>query len=107
MTPPDTSGSAFEEPPRRELSGIRCTYCAASTREDMVKAAFWGRQGLIAIEDIPARVCDACGEQFYDDHTAHKIEQIVSGLAPKPARQILVPVFSLGAQRTDKDVSSP
>jgi hypothetical protein len=61
----------------------------------MVRAAFWGRQGLLAIEDIPARVCQRCGEQFYDDQTAQRIENIVNGSAETPARKILVPVFSV------------
>jgi len=76
---------------------LSCTSCGADTRAELVKAAFWGQQGLIAIEDIPARVCTGCGEQFYDDTTAQQIERIVNGPAAVPARQIMVPVFSLAA----------
>lgn len=75
---------------------FRCAYCGAGTREDVVKAAFWSAQGLIAIEDIPARVCADCGEQFYSDEAAQTIEQIIHGAKSPPQREMLVPVYSLG-----------
>jgi YgiT-type zinc finger domain-containing protein len=71
------------------------TRCSAAIREDSVKAAFWGPRGLVAIEDIAARVCEGCGEQFYSEETAHRIEEIVHGLDGVPIREITVPVFSL------------
>ena len=76
-------------------AALSCTHCGASTREDFVKAAFWGKRGLIAIESIPARVCERCGEQFYDEKTAHRIETLVSSSIPVPQREMVVPVFSL------------
>jgi len=76
-------------------AAFRCKYCESDTREDLVKAALWGDQGLVAIEDIPARVCDGCGEQFYDEETARLIEQIATGPHVAAGREILVPVFSL------------
>lgn len=78
-------------------AAFACASCGADTREDLVKAAFWGPQGLVAIEDIPARICQGCGEQFYDDRTAHRIEQIVHGSTVAPIRRITIPVFSLAA----------
>ena len=81
--------------PEDSPTPLSCTYCGAETREDLVQAAFWGPRGLVAIEDIPARVCPGCGEQFYDDRTAERIEEIVHGSAGPPKRQIVVPVFSL------------
>jgi YgiT-type zinc finger domain-containing protein len=73
----------------------RCEHCGSRTHDKVVKAAFWGDRGLVAIEDIPARVCEACGEQFYDEATARKIEKLVADPATGMKRQILVPVFSL------------
>ena len=72
-----------------------CEYCGADTCEDLVKAAFWSNTGLVAIEDIPARVCEGCGEQFYDEATARKIERVIADPTAKAKREILVPVFSL------------
>ena len=73
----------------------RCEHCGSYTEEDLVQAAFWSDRGLIAIEDVPARVCRACGEQFYDRETARRIEKLVAGPAGEAKQEILVPVFSL------------
>ncbi|HUT88053.1 MAG TPA: YgiT-type zinc finger protein [Thermoguttaceae bacterium] len=73
----------------------RCEHCGSRTEEDLVRAAFWSDRGLIAIEDVPARVCRACGEQSYDRETARRIEKLVAGPVGEPKQEILVPVFSL------------
>ncbi len=72
-----------------------CEHCGSNTREDVVKAAIWGSRGLVVIENIPAWMCEGCGEQFYDEETAREIEKIVAGPAGKAKQEILVPVFSL------------
>ena len=73
-----------------------CKYCQSGTQEKVVQAAFWGDRGLLVIEDIPARVCQGCGEQFYDEATTGKIEKLIGDPGAKPAREMVVPVFSLG-----------
>jgi YgiT-type zinc finger domain-containing protein len=72
-----------------------CEFCGANTRQEVVKAVFWGGRGWVAIEDIPARVCVKCGEQFYDEATTEEIQQLVASPPPKPKRRVRVPVFSL------------
>ena len=78
-----------------EREVLRCEYCGSDTRRDVVQAAFWSDRGLIAIEHIPARMCEGCGEQFYDEQTTERIEQIVTDPAARASREIVVPVFSL------------
>jgi YgiT-type zinc finger domain-containing protein len=95
MTVPDDQASPPQEGRQDSQAAPACACCGAETHEDLVKAAFWGPQGLVAIEDIPARVCAGCGEQFYADQTAQRIEEIVNGATAVPVRQITVPVFSL------------
>ena len=74
----------------------RCQDCGGETHEDIVKAAFWHDQRLIVIEDIPARVCNNCGEQFYDDETAQRLHSLISAPPANAKEEILVPVYSLG-----------
>ena len=59
-------------------------------------------RGLVAIEQIPARVCEECGEQFYAAETTRKIEKLIEDPAAKATREILVPVFSLAEIEIDK-----
>jgi YgiT-type zinc finger domain-containing protein len=35
---------------------------------------------IIIIKDVPAKVCDQCGEQYFDDETSQNIEKIVNKL---------------------------
>ena len=95
MTLPADKAKPVDAEERGGEAAFPCVHCGASTREDFVKAAFWGKRGLIAIEDIPARVCQGCGEQFYDEKTAQRIEILVNGSISAPEREMLIPVFSL------------
>ena len=79
----------------RDDEALACEYCGSRTRADIVRAAFWGDEGLVAIEDIPARVCEGCGEQFYDEGTTRRIEKILQDPTRKARREVLVPVFSV------------
>lgn len=72
-----------------------CKYCESDTHEDIVKSVLWGDRGLVVVEDIPARVCPQCGEQFYDEETTRKIEKIIADPSVKAKQEIAVPVFSL------------
>jgi YgiT-type zinc finger domain-containing protein len=87
--------------PQDEAQRHVCSHCGAETHADVVKAAFWREGKLVAIEDIPARVCEGCGEQFYDEVTSRRIEKVVTGQALNPKRQILTPVFSLAEMGDD------
>ncbi len=77
---------------------LRCKYCGSETGEEVVQAALHGTRGWLILEDIPARVCKQCGEQFYDDQTAERIERVTTDPAAKAGREITVPVFSLAEQ---------
>jgi YgiT-type zinc finger domain-containing protein len=92
QSPPGCQPCQGDEPCQEPF---RCKYCGAVTEEEVVQAALRAAQGWLILEDIPARVCKQCGEQFYDEGTAEKIERITANPAAKAAREILVPVFSL------------
>jgi YgiT-type zinc finger domain-containing protein len=66
-------------------------------RAAVVKTAIWREERLFVVEDIPAQVCDACKEQFYDEETAEALRRLTEeGFASlEPRRDILVPIFSI------------
>jgi YgiT-type zinc finger domain-containing protein len=75
----------------------RCSYCGGSTHEGKVKTCLWEDGAVFIIEDIPARVCEKCFEQFYDEATVIQIERLRKDRFPrrKAKKVIEVPVFSL------------
>ncbi len=69
-------------------------------RPATVKTAIWREERLFVVEDIPAQVCDSCMEQFYDEETTDALRRLTEeGFSSvEPAREILVPIFSLAGR---------
>lgn len=74
-----------------------CQYCGGHTYEDEVRMTLWEGDKVFIIEDVPARVCEECYEQFYDDAVRLSIEQLrMDGFPLQNAKRVIeVPVFSL------------
>lgn len=75
-----------------------CASCGSpNIRMANVRSAFWHNDRLVVVEDIPAVVCDACHEQFYDDRTAVMLDLLRGdGFPAEQAKaELVVPVFSL------------
>ncbi len=89
---PPRSSSADPEPP------AACASCGgAEVHASRVRSAFWHDERLVVVEDIPALVCAACGERFYDDATVIALDLLRGrGFPPERARaELRVGVFSL------------
>jgi YgiT-type zinc finger domain-containing protein len=56
-----------------------------------VRVEKWVNEKLIVIENVPALVCEECGEKYYDAETALKLDEFL--YETKPDRIIQVPVF--------------
>jgi len=95
---PRRSSLAELEPP------AGCSSCGAGeVRPSRVRSAFWHDERLVVVEDIPALVCDACGERYYDDATVIALDLLRGeGFPPENARaELRVGVFSLGDLKKD------
>ncbi len=85
------------EPLQQQLPDS-CEQCGSSDiRSEFVRSAFWHEDRLVVVEDIPAAVCGNCHEQFYDDVTVMRIDQLRGdGFPAEKARgELRAPVFSL------------
>ena len=92
----------------QQQSSVTCTNCgSANVRMSHVRSAFWQDDRLVVVEDIPALVCGACAEQFYDDTTVIGLDLLRSeGFPAEKARvELRVPVFSFGDRATAKSAS--
>jgi YgiT-type zinc finger domain-containing protein len=79
-------------------SAATCGLCGdGELRETRVRSAFFEGERLVVVEDIPALVCSVCGEQFYDDMTAVRLDLLRGAGFPSEmsCRELRVPVFSL------------
>jgi len=74
-----------------------CPRCDVPMRADLVRTAIWLGDRLCIVEDVPAQVCDACAEQFYDEPTTDALRRMTEAGFPasEATREVRVPVFSL------------
>lgn len=86
-------------------ASLQCKYCESETVEELVKSAFWVDEQLIAVENIPARVCQECEVHFYDDETAETIATLgqLRAVPDGARRDVTASVFSLGDKENAAD----
>ena len=74
-----------------------CPRCERPMAPATVKTAIWREERLFIVEDIPAEVCAACREHFYDEETTETLRRLTAeGFASAdPVRVIQAQVFSL------------
>lgn len=83
--------------PKPVVSNPVCPRCGETMHFETVRSAIWRDDSLVVVEDIPAAVCSACVEQYYDEPTTDALRQLTEqGFPPSEAtKQTTVPVFSL------------
>lgn len=74
-----------------------CPSCRKPLTASTVQTAVWQGDEVALVEDIPALVCGACGEQYYDDDVSAALRKLSESGFPRAEadRVIDVPVFSL------------
>lgn len=76
--------------------GLQCSACGSErVRAERTRSAFWHDERLVVVDNIPALVCEQCGELFYDDRVAIGLDLMRGDGFPREAaaRTIEVPVF--------------
>lgn len=59
---------------------MECFMCKGKLEEKRVNYIVDLEKTIIIIKGVPAKVCCKCGEQYYDDKTAERIEKNVDEL---------------------------
>jgi YgiT-type zinc finger domain-containing protein len=80
---------------------VKCPSCGSSdVRAATVRSALWHHDRLVVVEDLPALVCGACQERFYDDATVTILDLMRGEGFPEAEADhvISVPVFSFRSQ---------
>jgi YgiT-type zinc finger domain-containing protein len=74
-----------------------CPRCSGATIATTVRTAIWRDEQLVVVEDIPARVCQECVEQYYDEDVSDALRLLMERGFPtsEAKKELQVPVFSL------------
>ena len=54
-----------------------CSYCGGMVKSDSVKVDFWWKDKLYVFEDVPAGLCQQCGEKYFTAKVAKKMESSI------------------------------
>jgi YgiT-type zinc finger domain-containing protein len=54
----------------------RCEFCEGEMEQRRVLARFRFKEQTIYVEDVPAWVCNRCGEQYFDAPVYKRLEEI-------------------------------
>ena len=70
-----------------------CYFCKGSVEAKRIQHVhLWGRQ-LFILEDVPAEVCQQCGETYFAPDVLAEIDKIVTSNL-QPTTTMTVPVYS-------------
>jgi YgiT-type zinc finger domain-containing protein len=71
----------------------QCYFCGGRTVARLVTAENWWGGKLALVEDVPARVCEDCGEPYFEAAVCQRLDRLRQ--TPPPAhRTIEVPVYA-------------
>jgi YgiT-type zinc finger domain-containing protein len=70
----------------------RCLYCEGHLEPQLVTRLEEVDGKWVVIENLPALVCNQCGERFYTPEAHDRVVRLISG-QEKPSRLTEVPVF--------------
>lgn len=58
------------------MKGDRCEFCEGEMKQQRILARFRYRGQTIYVENVPAWVCDKCGEEYFDAPVYKSLEEI-------------------------------
>ena len=74
----------------------RCYFCKGTVTPDRITHVHRWKGKVIILEDVPADVCQQCGELFFAPEVLKGMDQIAEhGQQEKLKKQIVIPVYSL------------
>lgn len=57
---------------------MKCLYCTSEMKEGKTVLTFqMSNSEIVVVHDVPALVCDQCGEEYVDNDIAKKVEEKV------------------------------
>ena len=73
----------------------KCFQCGSRPVKKLVITENWWGDTFTLIENVPAWVCENCGEQYFDSKVIEELDKI-KDRPPKAKRIIEVPVYNYG-----------
>jgi HTH-type transcriptional regulator / antitoxin MqsA len=73
---------------------MKCPVCREPMQRKMIRYTQEWQGELVAFDNVPADVCDNCGEQLLEGWVVDKINETLWSMKP-PLRRLEVPLYDL------------
>ncbi len=74
-----------------------CHFCGSEVTEKRITVDYrWGEKLIAIIENVPAGVCQSCGEQYFKADVVKEMEALVHS-QEKPKEMVSIPLRELTA----------
>ena len=81
---------------KTRLNMKRCYFCKGAVKPERITHVHRWKERVIILEDVPADVCQQCGELYFAPDVLKAMDQMAEyGQQDKPKKQVVVPVYSL------------
>ena len=70
----------------------RCYLCGGSTAKKRVTAENWWGEELVLVQDVPAWVCETCGEAYFEADVCLELDRLRES-PPPTLKTLQVPVY--------------
>jgi YgiT-type zinc finger domain-containing protein len=72
----------------------KCQFCGGTVKKQTVNLDLWKKEKLYVIKNVPAKVCEQCGEKYFSSKIYGIIDKLLKEKS-KPDDTMVVPVLSL------------
>lgn len=73
---------------------MKCFYCKGETEDTMTKFIVDLGQCVVIVKNVPARVCQQCGETSYSNEVAQQLERIVEAVKHSIMSEVAIVEYS-------------
>jgi len=71
----------------------KCYFCGGRVKEEEINLDFWWGEKLVIFQNVPAEVCQQCGEKFFSAEVYKEMESMVQK-EEKPFARVTVDVIN-------------
>ena len=77
---------------------MKCELCRGKVRKELISYTLFYEGHWIIVENVPAKVCQQCGEKLFEPKVVERLQKIVWN-KQAPHKKIKTPVFDLSSVR--------
>ncbi|MBF0565494.1 MAG: type II toxin-antitoxin system MqsA family antitoxin [Nitrospirae bacterium] len=77
---------------------MKCVFCGGETEHTLVTFSYEGENRHFLVENVPAEVCNRCGEKTYSPGVTDELLKFAKDKF-KPVKKLEVPVYDFNESR--------